>query len=111
MTPSMYAAYVAETTHGHVLETEQGFATYVYPDDATVYVKEIYIHPDFRKRGVASAITDRIEEEAKQRGCSKMLGSVVPSAKGSTSSMKALLAYGFEIDSSSADFILLRKAI
>ncbi len=40
-----------------------------------------------------------------------MLGSVVPSAKGSADSMKVLLSYGMVPFSSTNDFVLFKKAV
>jgi len=108
---SLYADYIAENTHGHVIETEKGFASYVFSDEKTCYIKDIYVVPEFRHEREASDIADHIERLAKARGCTSLLGSVVPSAKGSTTSLKVLLAYGFKLESSSSDFILFRKGI
>lgn len=109
---SMYGAYLREKTQDSIIETEHGFATYRYLDnDKTVYIIDIYVLPDFRKSTVASTIADNIVEEAKKRGCTKLLGSVVPSNKNSTASLKVLLAYGMVLESSSADFIVFSKEI
>lgn len=88
-----------------------GFASYVFPDENTCYIKDIYVVPELRKTGLASDIAANIEAIAKQRGCTRLIGSVVPSAKGSTSSLKVLLSYGFRLESSANDFILFVKDI
>lgn len=108
---SMYADYVRELLGDWVLETDKGFATYRFTDPKTVYILNIYVHPDFRKHRVASDIADKIMELARKRGCNRMLGSVTPSAKGSTESLRVLLGYGMTLDSSANDFILFRKDI
>lgn len=109
---SMYSKYIREKTTDHVLETEHGFATYRYLDNnKTVYIIDIYVIPDFRKSTVASTIADNIVKDAKTLGCTKLLGSVVPSNKNSTSSLKVLLAYGMILESSSNDFIVFSKEI
>ena len=107
----MYADYIAEHTNGFVFETDKGFASYVFPDEKTVYIKDIYIVPEARKQNAASDITDHIVMLAKQRGCNKLLGSVVPSASGSTDSLRVLLARNFKLESSAIDFILFSKEI
>jgi Acetyltransferase (GNAT) family len=106
----MYAEYVKERLGKDCFWTEKGFATFSFTEDA-VYIEDLFVLPEFRKSSEASNIADNIAEIAKARGYKKMLGSVIPSANGSTVSMKVLLAYGFEIDSSSNNFILLRKEI
>lgn len=106
---SMYAEYLREKTSDLIIETVEGFATYRYVDEKTVYIIDLYIAPGFRKNDVASSMADQIVAEAKQKGCSKLLGSVVPSNKNSTASVQVLLAYGMSLESSANDFILFKK--
>jgi len=89
-----------------------GFATYRYLEDGkTVYIVDIYIIPELRKNGEAAMLADKIVAEAKERGCVELLGSVVPSMKNSTTSMKVLLGYGMSLSSAANDFIIFRKEI
>ena len=44
-------------------------------------------------------MADAIVQDAKEQGANKLLGSVVPSAKGSTESLKVLIAYGMALES------------
>lgn len=108
---SLYAQYAKEYTGRSVIETDHGFITYRYPDNNTVYIENLYVIPDFRQKSAASRMADIVIAEAKEKGCTRCLGSVVPSANNSTISMKVLLAYGFEIDSATNDFVLMRKDI
>lgn len=109
---SMYAKYIKEKTTDNILETDKGFATYRYLDNnKTVYIIDIYVLPDFRKTNVASTIADDIVKEAKVLGCTNLLGSVVPSNKSSTASLRVLLAYGMTLESSTNDFIIFKKDI
>lgn len=111
---SMYASYLMEKTSDLIKETDQGFATYRYLESygqPTVYIVDIFILPDFRKGGWASTIADNIVEEAKSRGCTRLIGSVVPSTKNSTDSLKVLLGYGMLLESASSDFIVFSKEI
>lgn len=59
----------------------------------------------------ASQIADKIVTIAQAKGLKKLFGSVSPSANNSTISLKVLLAYGFQLSSSSNNFILMEKAI
>jgi ribosomal protein S18 acetylase RimI-like enzyme len=109
---SLYAQYLKEKTNDQILETEKGFATYRYLDgDKSVYIVDIYVLPEFRKSHAASNLADQIVVEAKQRGAKELLGSVVPSTKGSTQSLKVLLGYGMSLKSSAQDFIVFTKGI
>lgn len=108
---SMYGAYLKERLGDDIIENEKGFATYRFVGEDTVYVIDVYVHPDFRKQGVASDFSDTIMEIGKKRGCTKMITSVVPSPNGSTNSIRAIIAYGFELDSAANGFILFKKDI
>ena len=108
---SMYSDYLTERTDDQIIECEEGFATYRFTDEKTCYIIDIYIAPVYRKRGAASDIADIIMEKAKNKGCTKLLGSVVPSTKGSNESIKVLQAYGMKLDSSANDFILFSREI
>ena len=108
---SLYSEYVKELTSKSVIETDNGFAVYAFPDDKTCYIEDIYIRPDFRKSNEALKIADQIVEIAKKKGCTKLLGSVIPTNANSTASLKVLLAYGMSLDSATTNFILFSKGI
>lgn len=108
---SLYSNYIFEKTDKTIIETEKGFITYSFTDGKTCYIQDIYILPDFRKSNEATKLADRVTEIAKKYGCTKLIGSVIPSAKNSTDSVKVLLAYGMSLDSSTNDFILFSKEI
>lgn len=108
---SHYADYIRERTNKSIIETEAGFVVYLYTDKTTVYIEDIFITKDNRNKHLASELADKVILEAKERGCTKALGSVVPSANGSTTSLKVLLAYGMTLDNIQNDFIILRKEI
>lgn len=107
---SLYAKYVKERANKECLETEQGFAIYVVWEDG-VYIEDIYVLPEFRKSGVASALADEIVLKAKELKKKRIYGSVCPQANGATDSLKILLAYGFKLLSSSPDLIMFIKEI
>lgn len=107
---SLYSEYLRERENVETLESDRGFATYYFTNDGC-YIKDIYVHPDHRKTGEASKLADEITKIAQEKGCNKLYGSVCPSAKGSTASLKVLLAYGFSLDSSINNFIMMVKEI
>lgn len=108
---SFYAEYIREQTHGDIIETEHGFATYVFLDAQTCYIRDIFVTKEAREQGKASSISAVIEDLARSKGCTKLVGSVIPSAKNSTRSLKVLLAYGFELASASPDLIMFEKRL
>lgn len=107
---SLYAEYIREREGKEIVEDEKGFVTYTFVPEGC-YVVDIYVKPEFRKQGHAAALTDVVACVAKGKGCSKLIGSVCPQAKGSTDSLKALLAYGFQLDSCAPNLIYLKKEL
>lgn len=108
---SLYADYIKERLGDEIIENETGFASYRYLNEKQVYIVDLYIRPAYRKQRAASALSDHIVEVARARGCSELIGTVVPSAKGSTESIKALLGYGLRLDSASQDLVIFKKDI
>lgn len=108
---SLYAEYIKERTSDEIVELAEGFATYRFTDEHTVYIIDIFVKPYLRKSGAARSMADEIVKIAKIKGCTKLLGSIIPSNKDSTISLKVLLAYGMTLDSCSTDFILFKKEL
>jgi len=89
-----------------------GFATYRHlPDQKATYIIDIYVVPKLRRSGLAKELADQIAIEAKSVGHTKLMGSVVPSAKNSTASVSILIAYGMTLKSSTNDFIVFEKEL
>lgn len=111
----MYANYLRERTEDQIYETDFGFVIYRFLDPSTdpntVYIVDIYVKPDFRKSGKASEMADLVVAVAKKRGCTKLVGSVCPTTKGSHTSMLVLQGYGLKLDSCTNNFILFKKEI
>ncbi len=108
--PSLYAHYIAEREGKQILERPEGFATYSI-NAPECYIEDIYVLPEHRKSGVAAKLADVIAEEAKARGCTYLLGTVMPSAQGSTASLKVLLAYGFKLAKAETNAIYMVKEL
>lgn len=108
---SLYAQYLSERTDDKIIESSFGFATYRFLNDKQVYVVDIYIDPEHRNKRAGSDMVELIAAVARSRGCSEMLGTVVPSCKNSTTSLKILLADGMKLDSASDNLIVFKKEI
>lgn len=108
---SLYSMYIQERTNDEIIETDKGFCTYRFLDEKTVYIVDIFVLSDFRTTGEASNMADSVVELAVAKGCSELIGSVVPSCKNSAASMKVLLAYGMAPKSASNDFVIFSKRI
>lgn len=107
---SLYGQYIKERLNKDIIETDKGFATYYFVNDSC-YIEDIYIKSEFRKSNEASKLADQISIIAKEKGYKKLCGSVVPSSNNSTESLKVLLAYGFKLDSSVNNFIIMVKEL
>lgn len=102
--------FLEEREGKSILESEKGFATYYFIDDA-VYMENIFVHPEHRLGGETFKMADEIADIAKSKGYKKMLGSVVPTAKGASLSLKLLLNHGFKLDSATNNFIVVKKEL
>jgi hypothetical protein len=107
---SHYSDYVQERTDDLVIENGEGFVQYRYLDDGeSVYIVDIYVAKHLRRGHIATHFADIVCDEARRRGFTTLVGSVRPTAKGSTESLKVLLAYGMKLASSGPDAIYFRK--
>jgi len=91
---SMYGAYIKERLGRGIIETEEGFATFEYPTDDIVYVVDIYVKPEHRRKRVAWEFMDIISKQAKKDGKKSILTSAEVASKGAEESIKAQKAYG-----------------
>lgn len=107
---SQYKRYLEERTASKIIETEFGFVTYSFNDHG-VYIEEIFVDKGFRHINKASELADEVAEIARKAGHKTMFGSVCPSAKGSTASLKVLLGYGMELHSATNNMIYFKKEI
>lgn len=107
---SHFAEYIKERQNKEIVEDENGFATYYFvgPD---CYIEDIYVIPEKRKTGICFMYADKIAKIARDKNCLNLIGSVKPSANGSTVSLKVLLAYGFRLHSANEDFIWFKKKL
>lgn len=107
---SLYSQYLKEREGVETLEDANGFASYKYLEDC-VYVTDVYVVPEMRKKGIASDYVDRVSEIAKDKGYSKVVVSVDLRANGASESMMVQLRYGFKLDSCNENMIYLIKEI
>lgn len=106
---SLYGEYLIERTEDRIIETEVGFVTYRFINEKTAYIIDIFIRPDKRKHGLAALLADMVVVKAKERGCTELLGTVLPTTKAATESLKVLLAYGMTLKGLENGLIVFRK--
>ena len=105
---SFYADYLKERTNDLIIENDYGFVVYRRLDETTVFIVDIFVKADSRKEYNGSKLVDLVVEVSQPEF---LKATIVPAAKGSTNSLKAALAYGFLLDSSCNDFIILKKTV
>jgi ribosomal protein S18 acetylase RimI-like enzyme len=110
-TMSKYAKYLLEKTTDEIIETHFGFVTFRFLNPNQVYIIDIYVEPELRSEGLASSLADQVVKTAKERGCKEVLGTVTPSMKNSTQSIRVLLGYGMHLDSATNNLIVFKKEI
>ena len=106
----LWSMYFKEREGYDVIDTGKGVASYIINGE-TCYIRDIFIHPDYRHTGEGSLIADAITVNAREKGCKYLTGSVVPSTNGATLSLFAMLKYGFKLKEAQQDFIILIKEI
>lgn len=113
---SLWADYMWERLGRSVLERDDGFVIYYdieWNGEKAVYIQEIYVRPECRKKGLAAEMADGIAEDAISRDIFTLIGSVEPSTEGANSSLRVLLAYGFTVACIDArnNLIMFKKSL
>lgn len=107
---SLYADYVFEREGFKTLEKESGFAIYRIEGEVC-YIRDIYVKPEYRKKGLSYRIADEVCIFAKSADCKQLLGSVSLDLPSATASMKMLLGYGMEYLRTVGDMQYYKKEI
>lgn len=107
----MYADYLKEMGEFKTMyEDDYGFFIYSIQKDV-FYVEEVYIKPEYRRKGVGKMFDEIAQKKAKELDCKSLRGSVLPYTNGATESMKFQLALGYQLDFCLNGVIYLKKDI
>jgi ribosomal protein S18 acetylase RimI-like enzyme len=98
----MYAEYLRERENKELLQDERGFAIYGYNcipgvDFPHCYLQDVYVRPEWRRRGHASKLADQVAAQAKAAGFKVLISSVDCAARGAHESLQVLIAYGMQL--------------
>ena len=74
-------------------DQKAGYFAYDGKAEKEVFISKLYIHKDFRRRGLGRRILDFISNEARVLGCTAMTLSV---NKDNSNSIQFYIAYGFQ---------------
>lgn len=104
------AAYFKERENFDSIIRDEGFATYKIEGDEC-YIRDIFVHADYRKKRIATEMADDIARIAVKAGCKYLTGSVNTGVRGAHESHLVLLAYGFKLSSAVQYGIYFRKSL
>lgn len=111
---SLFAKYIKELKNFETIEDEFGFITYSFLEEGRekwCYIEELYVVPEKRKTGKVVELADAVSKIAIENGCTKLLGSIVPSYSNSHRRLEILMSYNFKIHSSQDNLIYLIKEL
>lgn len=112
MSKSHYSSYLEERLGKRVEEFPEGFLVYSYLDGGKqLYIEDIYVIPEARKKGAARLMADTVIQKAKMEVTREVIGSVDLRANGACDSMKVLLAYGMKPYEARGQLVLFGKEI
>lgn len=106
----LYAKYVSEREGNSLITEPWGFIEFrlILP---VMRIESIYIVPERRHDGRASALADRVTQIARESGATHLWSQVWTGSLNATESLKAILAYGFIVQGIIGDRIILTKEI
>lgn len=107
---SLYSEYIKERAGIDTLETENGFMSYRI-QGKECFINDVYVRPEHRLTGEGARMLGAVIAIAKEQGCSLLTSTVCPMAKGSTESLKAVLASGFSLWESTTNLISFKREI
>ena len=104
----LYRDYLLERENVELIYDEDSFVTYKLYDDY-MYVIDIYVKPESRRRGKSFDIGRMMDDKAISLGYDKIMGSVCMSTNGWKISLEGLIKFGYSVDSVKNDMIYLLK--
>lgn len=107
---SLFSEYLKERFGWETFEVEDGFITFStrLPD---VFIEEFFVRPEKRGTRLAKNLADRVFEEAKRRGATKVWGMITPGTKGAEHALRTNMHYGFKVVSAQNGSIMMAKDI
>ena len=107
---SLYADYIKEREGYDTIENEKYFVTFKKLEDA-LYVRDLYIAPEYRSKGMSIAIGKLTEQIAKKMNCNVLLGSVDKGTMGWERNKQIMLKFGYKQINEDGDFIQFQKEL
>lgn len=113
MVPSLWAQYSKELMGRMMIEDENSFVSYSFPEWAPdcIMVHDMFVVPDQRRTGLGTKVFQQIEEIGRQAGKKAVIAHIELSTKCYDKSWAAQLAVGLLPISAENGKILLRKVL
>jgi len=108
-----YATYIKESYNREYFETENGFATFSFPEtmpDVCV-IHNMWVDSSNRKHGDASRMADKVEEIARECNVKYLLCEIDSRSQTYSQALIAITNYGFKITDTSGYYVVLQKEI
>lgn len=103
-----YQNYIDELETAQLLDSKYGFVTFKIQNEVCNII-DIYINPEYRKKGFASSLADEVFSIAKEAKCKQVHGQVYLNSNYPEKSLIAPLKYGFKIHDASNGVIRYYK--
>lgn len=110
MGENIYLQYRRERENVESIEVEGAFIVYKFLPQYC-YIVDVYCIAELRESGISYELADKVENVAKQRGYTKMLGSVDTTAINPETGLKACFKQGYKILRLEGSMIWLHKEI
>lgn len=109
---SLWSDYIRECGLLEIIEDETGWITFHIEPVGCLFINDIYVTPEERRKGYGSHLLEQAIRWGRERGCTYVSATLHTSSKAVTQTLKGVLAYGFHVaPSGHKDLILIGKAI
>lgn len=107
---SLWAKYISERQGHRIIESDHAFVSYNVQGDK-IYLEDLYVAPEHRKRGVAQGLMSSLEKIGKEHGCKALITTTSTKTKGATYSLFVSIKYGLKVFKSDENYVWLYKEL
>lgn len=107
----LFEAYLKELyDNAYVSHDENGFVVYwIDENKGHLFIQDMYVSPEVRSYEGTKPYIERVEDEARQRGCSVATCNIDLKSKVVEENLISFIRYGFKVVSAQNENILLLK--
>ena len=109
---SLWSDYIKECGLLEIIEDETGWITFHIEPGGCLFINDMYVAPEERRKGRGSHLLDQACAWGRERSCIYVSATLHTSSKAITETLKGALACGFYVaPSGNKDLILVGKAL